>query len=53
MPHAAVLLGTNARLTESKARRDLRWQPKEGSLEDDIPEVVRAEALSLGLGAAS
>ena len=49
MPHAAVLLGTNAKLAESKARRDLQWQPQGGILEDEVPRVVRREAESLGL----
>ncbi len=49
MPHAAVLLGTNAKLAESKARRDLEWQPKGGILDDEVPGMVQREAERLGL----
>jgi len=44
MPHGAVLLGTNAKLKSSRARRDLRWKPSAMSLAEDIPLMVEAEA---------
>jgi nucleoside-diphosphate-sugar epimerase len=48
-PHAAILLGTNAKLVESRARRDLGWQPTGPSLEDEIADIVKCEAKDLGL----
>lgn len=44
MPHGAVLLGTNAQLKSSRARRDLGWKPSAVSLGDDIPLMVKVEA---------
>ncbi|KIW30201.1 hypothetical protein, variant [Cladophialophora immunda] len=50
-PHAAILLGTNAKLVESRARRDLGWQPSGFSLEDEVADMVTREAKDLGLEA--
>lgn len=47
MPHGAVLLGTNAKLRSSRARKELGWQPSHPSLEDDIERVVKDEARRL------
>lgn len=48
MSHGAVLLGTNAKLRSSRARKELGWQPSHPSLEDDIERVVKDEARRLG-----
>ena len=47
MPHGAVLLGTNAQLKSSRARRDLGWTPSGVSLAEDIPAMVKDEAKRL------
>lgn len=44
MPHGTVLLGTNAQLRSSRARRDLGWEPSAMSLAEDIPLMVESEA---------
>lgn len=46
-PHGAVLLGTNARVKSSRARRDLGWKPSGRSLEDEIPILVEEESKRL------
>lgn len=48
MPHGAVLLGTNAKLKSSRAKKELGWQPSGPSLEDDLERVVKDEARRLG-----
>lgn len=46
-PHGAVLLGTNARVVSSRARRDLGWKPAGHSLADEIPVMVAEESKRL------
>ncbi|KAL4863614.1 hypothetical protein BDV12DRAFT_177307 [Aspergillus spectabilis] len=45
--HAAVLWGTNAQQNSQRARQLLGWEPKGKSLEEEIPETVRVEAVRL------
>lgn len=47
MPHAAVLLGTNARLKGTRARK-VGWTQGGISLEEEIKELVQREAKDLG-----
>lgn len=44
MPHGAVLLGTNAKLRSSRARRELHWKPSGPSLEEEISVTVQEES---------
>lgn len=46
IPHGAILWGTNAQYTASRARELLGWQPQGPSLEEEIPRAVSAEASS-------
>ncbi|KAL4876735.1 NAD(P)-binding protein [Aspergillus karnatakaensis] len=46
--HAAVLWGTNAQQNSQRARQLLQWEPKGKTLEDEIAETVRVEAVRLG-----
>ncbi|KAE8146809.1 hypothetical protein BDV25DRAFT_143342 [Aspergillus avenaceus] len=48
-PHAGILLGTNARAKAQRARKVLGWTPTGGSLQEEIAETVRIEAVALGL----
>ncbi|PHH61806.1 hypothetical protein CDD81_7970 [Ophiocordyceps australis] len=44
LPHGSVLFGTNARSNASKARDFLGWEPREHSLEEEIPNTVMEES---------
>ncbi|KAL3478876.1 NAD(P)-binding protein [Aspergillus californicus] len=46
-PHGAVLWGTNAQQDSQRARKLLGWEPKGKSLDEEIPETVRIEAMRL------
>ncbi|RAL12670.1 uncharacterized protein BO97DRAFT_51955 [Aspergillus homomorphus CBS 101889] len=48
-PHAAVVLGTNAKQVAQRARKYLGWVPEQHTLEEELPLAVRAEAERLGL----
>ncbi|KAI9903654.1 hypothetical protein N3K66_000183 [Trichothecium roseum] len=43
LPHGKVLFGTNARGAATRARKLLGWEPRELSLEDDIPRATAEE----------
>lgn len=43
LPHGKVLFGTNARGAATRARKLLGWEPREVSLEDDIPRATAEE----------
>lgn len=45
--HGAVLLGTNARINSSRARKNLDWKPSGHSLEEEIAPMVEAESRRL------
>ena len=47
--HGGVLWGTNAQERAQRARRVLGWTPTGKSLQDEIADAVRVEAVSLGL----
>lgn len=44
LPHGSVLFGTNARSNARRASEVLGWEPKEESLEVEIPRAVAEEA---------
>ena len=44
LPHGSILFGTNARSKARRASELLGWEPKEGSLEVEIPRAVAEEA---------
>lgn len=48
-PHAAVILGTNAKQVAQRAPQYLNWVPERHTLEEEIPLAVRAEVEDLGL----
>ncbi|PYI31637.1 NAD(P)-binding protein [Aspergillus indologenus CBS 114.80] len=48
-PHAAVILGTNAKQVAQRARHYLNWVPERHTLEEEIPLAVSAEVETLGL----
>ncbi|KAK2027499.1 NAD(P)-binding protein [Colletotrichum zoysiae] len=45
----AASWGMNSRGRAVRARKVLGWEPREGSLEDEIPTIVRSEAARAGL----
>jgi nucleoside-diphosphate-sugar epimerase len=45
----AASWGMNSRGQAVRARKVLGWSPQEGSLNDEVPEIVRSEAARLGL----
>lgn len=45
----AASWGWNSRGTAVRGRKVLGWQPKERSLEDEVPDIIRAEAARLGM----
>lgn len=47
LPHGAVVLGTNAKLHSSRAKKYLGWTPSEIPLEDDIQQMVEVEVQRL------
>ncbi|KAE8372033.1 hypothetical protein BDV26DRAFT_274936 [Aspergillus bertholletiae] len=47
--HGAVLWGTNGQERAQRARKVLGWTPSGKSLQNDIADTVRAEAVRLGL----
>ena len=49
MPRAPALWGANSRCRAIRARKILGWNPVERSIEDDTPDTVKDEALTLGL----
>lgn len=49
MPYARYMLGTSSRGEAMRARLLFGWVPKEGSLLQELDEVVRSEAARLGL----
>ncbi len=51
--HAAVVWGTNANLTGSRAKKQLGWKPIGENLLSGIPELVRLEAKRLGIPSAA
>lgn len=50
IPHASILLATNARTRATKARDLLGWRPSSESLQDYIGTAVKDEASRLGRG---
>ena len=44
LPHGAVVLGTDAILSASRAKQALGWSPSEMSLAEDVPRMVKDEA---------
>lgn len=44
LPFAKFLIGTNCRGTSIRGKQLLGWEPREGSLMEEIPAVVKAEA---------
>lgn len=44
LAHGAVVLGTNAKLSSSRAQKFLGWQPSGISLAEDVPLMVKGEA---------
>lgn len=44
MPHGAVLLGTNAKLRSTRARKELGWKPSQPAIENDIERLLKDEA---------
>jgi hypothetical protein len=47
--HAALLWGTNVIETGSRAREKLGWVPKGRSLADELPAMIKQEAIMLGM----
>ncbi|KAH8425399.1 uncharacterized protein LDX57_003152 [Aspergillus melleus] len=47
----AASWGWNSRGRAVRARKTLGWQPKERTLEDEVPDIIHAEAARLGLRA--
>lgn len=43
MPHGAVVLGTNAKLSSSRAKKYLGWTPSEAAVDSEIPRMVEEE----------
>lgn len=50
-PFASFFWGTNSRCKAIRARKVLNWAPTRPSLFDEIPDIVAAEATSMGLRA--
>lgn len=48
-PWGAVQWGTNSRCRAIRARKVLGWVPNGPSLKDEIPDIVKSEAVRLGL----
>ncbi|MCJ1400062.1 hypothetical protein MMC11_003265 [Xylographa trunciseda] len=49
LPRAPAIWGANSRCRAIRARKLLHWEPKEESIEESIPDAVKAEAEALGL----
>ena len=47
--HSDILWGTNSIMTGTRGREKLGWRPKEHSLKDELPMMVRWEARFLGM----
>jgi hypothetical protein len=45
----AASWGLNSRGRALRGRKVLGWEPKEQSIEDEVPNILRAEASRLGL----
>lgn len=48
-PYGSLLWGSNSRCRAIRSRKLLGWSPKERSLEEEIPEIIRSEASRLGI----
>ncbi|KAL2409316.1 Oxidase ucsJ [Exophiala dermatitidis] len=49
MPNARYAIGTNSRGISIRAKKLLGWKPTERNIEEELPDIVEAEARSLGL----
>ncbi|KAL2433515.1 Oxidase ucsJ [Exophiala dermatitidis] len=48
MPAGAIFWGTNAVYKSSRGQKLLGWAPSAPSLQDDVPQIVKIEAKTLG-----